>query len=153
VSKYTLHGRIINYKLFSDKLFDRDIYEILFGSGALGVERFMIHVLGYVASFESQFFATMIGNGLIGLGVLTYFLSKIVKQSLGFPSINKELGILLAFNFVMVSLVSNLVFHYSTYTFVTLIYVYIAIPRSIAFERSQTKRYAHQPNLHNNSCP
>ena len=81
----TLHARIINYKLFSDKLFDRDTYEILFGSGALGVERFMIHVLGYVTSFESQFFATMLGNGLIGLGLLIYFLFKIVKQSLGFP--------------------------------------------------------------------
>lgn len=130
----TLYGRIINYKLFLGNLFNRDIYEILFGSGTLGVERFMIRALGHITSFESQFFATLIGSGLTGLGFLIYFLAKIVKQSFGFPSINKELGILLVFNFVMVSLISNLAIHYSTYAFVTLIYVYIAISHPTAFE-------------------
>lgn len=134
----TLYGRIINYKLFLGNLFNRDIYEILFGSAASGVERFMIRALGYTTSLESQIFSTMITSGLIGLGFLMYFLAKIVKQSFGFHRINKELGILLVLNFVMVSLISNLAFHYSTYAFVTLIYVYIAIPRSTDFQTTRT---------------
>jgi len=126
----TLSGRVVNYLFFISNLLDREIIEIILGSGPLGTNRFMVRTLGIPTSFESEFLGTLITYGFIGFGFLIYFFAIILIYSFRLPMINKELSLMLFFCMIMVSAISNLLFDYASYAFVTIMYAYIIIPPS-----------------------
>lgn len=124
----TIYGRMVNYGIFLDYIPNMDIYHLVFGNGTAGISKILMEAIGEDASFESQIFSTFFMSGVLGLSVIVGFLVETIRKSKQLDKTRILLASLLVFNFIGVSIISNLVFYYAIIAIVSIIYVYIFTP-------------------------
>jgi hypothetical protein len=120
----TLTNRVVDYEMYWRYFGDQNPLEMLIGVGATRLGTLSERITGGYGSFESEFFAQLFRSGLIGLVVIGAFLVAVAKKRRQGKPVEGSFGALIVLNVIMVSTVSNLVFTFFVFPFVTLIILY-----------------------------
>ncbi len=121
----TLAFRLARYPAFVRTFSLSRSVSIFLGNSVSEVSDLIIRSQVGIKSFENQLLSTLYNYGLVGLVVSIFWLIALFKQFLRLPRIWKNIGYMLIINMIAVSLISDLLFRYSIFPFVTLLYIYI----------------------------
>lgn len=126
-SQDTLTYRLTRYPALAKTFTLSSIVSVLLGNSTSEVSDLISKSRVVNTSLEAQVLSTLYNQGVIGLGISIFCLVIFFVQVRKMPKFWRLAGYLLLLNIFCVSLISDLVFHYSSLVFVTLLYVYILI--------------------------
>ena len=115
----TLTGRLATWPIFVDFFGNSDFVTYLFGFGPRGAEEMGAILAGY--SLENQLLLVLFNYGSVGALAILLFVRSFRKTYRRLSSFNRLMLSLIGINVVAVSILSDLVFHYSTLLFVVLL--------------------------------
>ncbi|MCX6168364.1 MAG: hypothetical protein NTX65_03425 [Ignavibacteriales bacterium] len=122
----TLTTRFNLYNYFSEKLRFMNLQSFIIGVGTKEGSNLAFQISGNNNSFESEFFSKLFLTGIFGFTALIAFLFSFLKYFWKKNVLQKYFGILLLFNIVTVSIISNCIFNVYIFSFVTIIYIVVS---------------------------
>ena len=117
----TLTGRVWSYSMSLDVYSSQDMLNILIGAGSLGIHD-LVNLSSGWGSFENEFIARLMTFGVAGLLWFIAFLCVLAAKAIHLKGESRQFAVLLVLNVILVSVTSNLVFVYSSFVIVTLVY-------------------------------